>query len=127
MQMSWGGSRRTYPLLFAATLVLVIALLAVSLTRSSTPARQTLASGSTHASPVASETVSDPIDRKYLTEVPFGSTSFWIQPWRAYLDTWPASRLLDSLGINFNVNAAQARATARLLHKSGFKLARIEL
>jgi hypothetical protein len=128
MPMSWGGSHRHGRLLLAAALALGIALLAVSLTRSSTPAQQTaLASGSTHASPVASETVSDPIDRKYLTEVPFGSTSFWIQPWRAYLDTWPASRLIDSLGINFNVNASQARATARLLHESGFKLARIEL
>ncbi len=71
--------------------------------------------------------VSDPIDPKYLTEVPFGTSSFWIQPWRAYLDTWPASRLLDSLGINFNVTANEAEATARLLQDSGFKLARIEI
>jgi hypothetical protein len=35
----------------------------------------------------------DPIDRRYLTDVPFGATSFWVQPWRAYMDTWPASRL----------------------------------
>ncbi|MGA7704867.1 MAG: hypothetical protein WB998_08230, partial [Solirubrobacteraceae bacterium] len=71
--------------------------------------------------------LADPIDPRFLTEVPFGRSSFWIQPWRAYLDTWPASRLLDSLGINFNVKAAAARATARLLHESGFKLARIEI
>ncbi len=71
--------------------------------------------------------MSDPIDPKYLTEVPFGTSSFWIQPWRAYLDTWPASRLLDSLGINFNVTANEAEATARLLQDSGFKLARIEI
>jgi hypothetical protein len=122
--------------MLAVALVLVAVLLTVTLTRSSrsaTPAQPTArASGSTQASSrqassAGSETVSDPIDRKYLTELPFGSTSFWIQPWRAYLDTWPASRLLDSLGINFNVSASQARATARLLHESGFKLARIEL
>ncbi len=71
--------------------------------------------------------MSDPIDPKYLTEVPFGSSSFWIQPWRAYLDTWPASRLLDSLGINFNVTPNEAEDTARLLQESGFKLARIEI
>ena len=76
---------------------------------------------------VASGVVSDPIDPKYLTEVPFGTSSFWIQPWRAYLDTWPASRLLDSLGINFNVTAAEAPDVARLLDESGFKLARIEI
>jgi hypothetical protein len=69
----------------------------------------------------------DPIDRRYLTDVPFGATSFWVQPWRAYLDTWPASRLLDSLGVNFNVGPAQAPAVARLLHDSGFRLARLEL
>ncbi len=67
----------------------------------------------------------DPIDPKFLTAAPFGSSSFWIQPWRAYLDTWPASRLLDSLGINFNVRAPEAEATAQLLAESGFKLARI--
>ena len=53
--------------------------------------------------------LTDPIDSKYLSEVPFGDRSFWIQPWRAYIDTWPASRLLDSLGINFNVNAPSGR------------------
>jgi hypothetical protein len=69
----------------------------------------------------------DPIDPRYLTAVPFGTSSFWVQPWRAYLDTWPASRLLDSLGVNFNVSAAQAQATAQLLQDSGFELARIEI
>ena len=50
------------------------------------------------------ETVTDPIDSRFLTYAPFGTTSFWLQPWRAYMDTWPASRLLDGTGINFNVN-----------------------
>ncbi len=72
-------------------------------------------------------TVADPIDAKYLTETPFGTTSFWTQPWRAYIDTWPTSRLLESLGINFNVSAPQAEATAQLLQDSGFKLARIAI
>ena len=69
----------------------------------------------------------DPIDAHFLTDVPFGTTSFWLQPWRAYLDTWPASRLTNALGINFNVKPAQAQAVARLLHESGFTLARIEI
>ncbi len=69
----------------------------------------------------------DPIDARYLTDVPFGRTSFWVQPWRAYLDTWPASRLRDALGINFNVGGARAIAVARLLHDSGFRLARMEI
>jgi outer membrane biosynthesis protein TonB len=71
--------------------------------------------------------VRDPIDPGYLTGSPFGTRSFWIQPWRAYLDTWPASRLLGALGINFNVTPAEAEGTARLLQSSGFQLGRIEL
>jgi hypothetical protein len=72
-----------------------------------------------------SGTVSDPIDPRFLTEVPFGSNSFWVQPWRAYLDTWPASRLLESLGINFEVHAGAEEGVAQLLQDSGFKLARV--
>jgi hypothetical protein len=71
--------------------------------------------------------VTDPIDSKYLTSVPFGRMSFWVQPWRAYLDTWPASHLLDSVGINFNVKPAFADATAQLLQDDGFKYARISM
>src|SRR5229473_8517437 len=67
----------------------------------------------------------DPIDPRYLTDMRFGRSSFWIQPWRAYLDTWPAGRLGAALGINFNVKPARAAAVARLLHDSGFTLARI--
>ena len=59
--------------------------------------------------------------------MPFGTSSFWIQPWRAYLDTWPSSTLLSSLGINFNVRPTQAEAVAQLLQDSGFKLARREI
>jgi len=79
------------------------------------------------AAPSPGGVVDDPIDPKYLTEVPFGRRSFWIQPWRAYLDTWPASRLLKSVGINFNVSSREADGTAQLLENSGFRLARIEI
>jgi hypothetical protein len=69
--------------------------------------------------------VNDPIDPRFLTSLPFGTRSFWLQPWRAYLDTWPASRLLESVGINFNVAPQAADATAQLLGESGFRLARV--
>jgi hypothetical protein len=77
--------------------------------------------------PTAGGVLSDPIDPTYLTGVPFGRRSFWRQPWRAYLDTWPASRLLGAVGINFNVRPAEADGVARLLQSSGFRLGRIEL
>jgi hypothetical protein len=69
----------------------------------------------------------NPIDPRYLTSVPFGRTSFWVQPWRAYMDTWPASRLLESAGINFNVEPSAAEPAAHLLQDSGFKLARVSI
>ncbi|MCW3046970.1 MAG: hypothetical protein JWO74_1254, partial [Solirubrobacterales bacterium] len=71
--------------------------------------------------------VSKPIDSAFLTQMPFGTRSHWLQPWRAYLDTPPASRLREAIGINFNVTTAQAPAVARLLAASGFARARIEI
>jgi hypothetical protein len=79
------------------------------------------------AAPSAGGVLTDPIDQKYLAQVPFGRRSFWLQPWRSYLDTWPASRLRDALGINFNVTPAEAEGAARLLSSSGFRLARVEI
>jgi hypothetical protein len=114
-----------------AALGLLIAAVAVTvlvLVRSSAPAARPAVPSSARATVTSTGgTISDPIDPSNLYDVPFGVTSFWIQPWRAYLDTWPASRLLDAVGINFNVDAAQAPDVARLLHDTGFKLARIEI
>jgi hypothetical protein len=123
-----------YRIAVAVSLLFIVAFLFVTVvTPSSDPSQRAPApvaaeSNSTaESSSAARQVVSDPIDPKYLTEIPFGTSSFWIQPWRAYLDTWPALRLLDSLGINFNVNAKEAPDVARLLQESGFKLARIEI
>jgi hypothetical protein len=75
----------------------------------------------------AGEPLTNPIDPSYLTRVPFGRVSFWMQPWRAYLDTWPGSRLLNAVGINFNVKPELAESAAQLLQETGFKLARIPM
>jgi hypothetical protein len=72
-------------------------------------------------------TLRDPIDPSQQTALAFGERSHWLQPWRAYLDTMPAQRLRDAPGIGFNVGAAEAPATARLLARSGFKRARVEI
>ena len=76
--------------------------------------------------PQGSGTLRDPIVASQQTALDFGERSHWLQPWRAYLDTVPAQRLRDAVGINFNVGAAEAPATARLLARSGFKRARVE-
>lgn len=72
-------------------------------------------------------TVDDPIDPSYLTDLPFGTQSQWLQQWRAYLDTPPATALADGMGINFNVPPSQAYVTAKLLADSGIKRARVDL
>ncbi len=71
--------------------------------------------------------VNDPIDPVYLTEMPYATQSQWIQQWRAYLDTPPATALADGMGINFNVPPAQAQVAAQLLAASGIKRARYEI
>jgi hypothetical protein len=73
----------------------------------------------------ASVTVTDYSDPS--EELQWGTRSHWKQPWRSYLETIPASTLRNAVGINFNVGAKRADATARLLAASGFHRARIEV
>jgi len=70
---------------------------------------------------------SRPIDRRQQSLLDFGLRSHWLQPWRAYLETVPASRLRSGLGIVFNVEPKEAERTARLLAAAGFRRARIEI
>ena len=74
--------------------------------------------------------VSNPIGAWNQTVLAFGQRSHWIQPTRGYLDTPPASRMRDAVGINFNLGpdeADKAEATARLLAESGVRRARVEI
>ena len=128
LRQAVGPSLRRYRIAAAIALLFAVALVVVTvLTPPSAPSEHAPVLPATESSSATGGVVNDPIDSRYLTTLRFGTTSFWIQPWRAYLDTWPASRLLDSLGINFNVTAAEAPDVARLLQDSGFKLARIEI
>ncbi len=71
--------------------------------------------------------LSNPIDPREQTAIPYGSRSDWLQPWRAYMDTQPASMLRNALGINFDVDAQYASATAQFLGGVGFKRARVDI
>jgi hypothetical protein len=71
--------------------------------------------------------VANPIDPAYLTEMPWGTRSDWIQQWRSYLYTPPATTLANGMGINFNVAPEQAAVTAQLLAASGIRRARLEI
>ena len=87
-----------------------------------------LAAGATFvAAGGAPVVLEQPVRASEQTAVAFGERSHWLQPWRGYTDTVPAARLLDAIGINFNVPPRQAAATARLFARAGFRRARVEV
>jgi hypothetical protein len=59
--------------------------------------------------------------------IPMYQYSYYLQPWKSYMDTMPGSQLLNGVGINFNVNSKYAQATAQTLAQCGFKEARMEI
>lgn len=69
----------------------------------------------------------DPFNRRQQLALPFGERSHWLQPWRAYVDTVPATRLESALGMNFNVPPDQTTRVAQLLARAGFHRVRYEI
>lgn len=86
-----------------------------------------LAGGAGGRSTLARHVLADPIRASQQTQLRFGTRSHWLQPWRGYLQTVPARRLVDALGINFNPAPDQAAAAARELATAGVHRARIEV
>lgn len=79
--------------------------------------------GSAYADPV---TVSDPFgDQGQM--VNWSTFSFWLQPWRAWQDTWPASRMSHALGANFVPPKGTEDQTAQLMQDVGLTHARTEV
>ncbi|MBE3134647.1 MAG: hypothetical protein IMZ55_14345, partial [Acidobacteria bacterium] len=68
-----------------------------------------------------------PYEDPLQAQVAFGRRSFFLTPWRAWMDTWPASRYLECLGINYNVSAKEADAVAAVLAEAGIRSARVEI
>ncbi len=95
---------------------------AVSRLAQSATCRQVSSRGTWHP------TSRPPIDPA-MGNIPFGTRSHWLQPWRSYLDTFPASRLRDAIGINFNVGSAEpwSDGVLRLLARSGVRRARMDV
>lgn len=61
-------------------------------------------------------------------EIPFGRRSYYLAPWRAYMDTWPAAVFLRCLGANFNIHdPKEFDATAQVLAEAGIRSARVEV
>ena len=65
-------------------------------------------------------------DPKYLTMVPFGNHSHWIQPWRSSLETMPVTQLTNGIGVNFSAAVTNPNVEAEMLAKYGFRSVRFE-
>ena len=60
--------------------------------------------------------------------VPFGRKSYYLVPWLAWMDTWPARRFLRMPGVNFNVREPRAyEPVAEVLADAGITSARVEI
>ena len=79
------------------------------------------------ASTAPAGTLAPYVDPRQQTDVAFGTFSFWHQPWRAYVDTWPIARLLDGAGVVFNAAPDEADRAASALSTHGFRHVRIEI
>src|SRR6478672_7838933 len=97
-------------------LVLLISVLALMTGCSVTPLVGAL------AEPAAS---GKPYEDWRQQEVPFGQHSYYLTPWRSYMDTWDKNKYLDALGIAFNVQPQEADATAQMLAEAGIVSARV--
>jgi hypothetical protein len=75
----------------------------------------------------AVSTASNYINPAYFTKIYFGAYSHWLQPWRGYLETMPATTFLDGVGINFDTGPAKPDLMAQMLAKNGFRRARVEI
>lgn len=68
------------------------------------------------------------VQEEDLTALKFGMRSHWLQPWRAYLETLPTSRLRQAVGINPGpgIPPEQADSVCWHLAKNGVRNLRIE-
>jgi len=75
----------------------------------------------------AQATLDGPYEDPRHLNVPFGIISYFNHPWRGFMDTWPASRYLDIVGANWNVDAKYAAAMVPILKECGFRGLRINV
>lgn len=68
-----------------------------------------------------------PYEDPAQTPPPFGVMSYYSQPWRGYMDTWPASKWLGVPGVGWGGDDKYAPAMAQLMGECGICYARIEI
>ena len=68
------------------------------------------------------------LTRRHLRALPFGAHSHWLQPWRAYQETLPAQRFLDSQSVVLErPETAAADLLVMMLARHGVRHVRIEI
>lgn len=67
-----------------------------------------------------------PYENPLHQEVPFGRRSFYLAPWRSYMDTRNADCYLNGLGFAWSGTVEEARPTFELMTQAGFRHVRIE-
>lgn len=69
-----------------------------------------------------------PIEAGQLQRVKFGSYSHWLQPWRGYFETVPATRFLDGLGVVLNTHRGEdVEQILRMCAANGLRQVRLEI
>jgi hypothetical protein len=65
---------------------------------------------------------------EHFISVPFGAHSHWLQPWRAYSETIPATTFLQGTGIQWNLsNSVNQELVAQMVARNGIARARVEI
>jgi hypothetical protein len=67
-------------------------------------------------------------DKSYFYNLPFGSHSHWLQPWRAYSETVPAKQFLSGVGVNLDLHDREnPNLVIQMLASQGIQTVRIEI
>lgn len=80
--------------------------------------------GETEALP--SGELAGPYEDRTQAMVTFGQRSFYLSPWRAYMDTWPAEQFLDCLGVGWGGEGQELEPVAQVCEEAGIRRARVE-
>src|SRR4051812_21312766 len=63
----------------------------------------------------ASAKLEGPYEDPYQTPPNFGAITYFSQPWRGYMDTWPATVWANSVGVSVTGDDKYVEATAEIL------------
>lgn len=75
----------------------------------------------------ASAKLDVPYEDPHQVPPQFGILSYFNLPWRGYMDTWPASKWNNVLGVGWGGKPEEWKALAQLMDECGMHFARVEI